>query len=46
MKPPVAILLLFLALPMARLAQSREPIQPMPLVFTHVTVIDAQSHVH
>jgi len=41
MKSSVAILLLLLALPMACLMQARELTQPMPLVFTHVTVIDA-----
>lgn len=40
MKPTV-ILLLLLALPVALLAQLRDPTHPTPLVFTHVTVIDA-----
>ena len=38
---PMATLLLLLALPVALLAQSREPAQPTSLVFTHVVVIDA-----
>src|SRR5712692_8955726 len=38
---PMATLLLLLALPVALLAQSREPARPPSLVFTHIVVIDA-----